>query len=216
MSTSQDHAADCVSLRERKARQTRQALQDAALDLVSAGTLEGVTVAQIAERAEVSPRTFFNYFSSKEDAVVGLSAEAMNAEARRAVIASLPERSTPVEEVAYALRAVFSKIGGKPSNGRRLRHLMGQYPQLVNHRMEITRDVESDLVEAIAERLSARGMALGDEDSTRMLILVCKAALQHTYRTLQSDPSSYESEEAAEAVFADSVHLLRSVIERLS
>ena len=63
--------APCT-LRERKKQQTRQALHDAALTLVSEHGLDGVTVEQICADADVSPRTFFNYFTSKAHAALGL------------------------------------------------------------------------------------------------------------------------------------------------
>lgn len=65
-------ATEPCSLRERKKQQTRQALHDAALSLVSAHGLDGVTVEQICADADVSPRTFFNYFTSKAHAALGL------------------------------------------------------------------------------------------------------------------------------------------------
>ncbi|MFB9649005.1 TetR/AcrR family transcriptional regulator [Curtobacterium pusillum] len=65
-------ATEPCTLRERKKQQTRQALHDAALTLVSAHGLDGVTVEQICADADVSPRTFFNYFTSKAHAALGL------------------------------------------------------------------------------------------------------------------------------------------------
>jgi len=56
-------------LRERKKRRTKRAIQEVALDLFEKQGFDATTVDQIAEAAEISPSTFFNYFPSKEDAV---------------------------------------------------------------------------------------------------------------------------------------------------
>lgn len=58
-------------LRERKKRERKQALYRAAADLCLTEGYANVTVEDICERCDVSPRTFFNYFSSKEEAVIG-------------------------------------------------------------------------------------------------------------------------------------------------
>jgi AcrR family transcriptional regulator len=58
------------SLRERKKRVTREALQSAALRLALEHGPENVRVEDIAEAAGVSPRTYNNYFSSREQAIV--------------------------------------------------------------------------------------------------------------------------------------------------
>lgn len=64
-----------VGLRETKKARTRASLARAALLLVAEDGLQATTVEAIAARAEVSPRTFFNYFDSKDDAVVHLSTD---------------------------------------------------------------------------------------------------------------------------------------------
>jgi AcrR family transcriptional regulator len=56
-----------MSLRERKRRQTRQELISTAMRLFEQKGYEQTTVAEIASAAEVSTKTFFNYFASKDE-----------------------------------------------------------------------------------------------------------------------------------------------------
>ena len=68
------------SLRERKRRETRAAIERSAITLVDELGYENVTVAMIAERAVVSQGTFFNYFPTKDAAIVGLGRVDLDAE----------------------------------------------------------------------------------------------------------------------------------------
>nr|WP_249667494.1 TetR/AcrR family transcriptional regulator [Cellulomonas fengjieae] len=60
-----------LGLRERKKLARREALIDATHRLVAEHGLDAVTVEAICEEAGVSTRTFFNYFETKDDAVLG-------------------------------------------------------------------------------------------------------------------------------------------------
>src|SRR5215467_11856513 len=56
-----------MGLRETKKLQTRQAIASAAMGLFVTRGFDRVTVAEIARAAEVSEKTVFNYFPTKED-----------------------------------------------------------------------------------------------------------------------------------------------------
>jgi len=58
-------------LRERKKRETREAITRAAWKLFARRGFDAVTVADIARAAKVSEKTVFNYFPAKEDLVFG-------------------------------------------------------------------------------------------------------------------------------------------------
>jgi AcrR family transcriptional regulator len=66
-----DLETQSLGRRDRKKQQTRAALIAAALRLVDERGFERVTVEEISEAADVSSRTFFNYFATKDDAVIG-------------------------------------------------------------------------------------------------------------------------------------------------
>src|SRR5918996_599732 len=56
-------------LRQRKKRQTRDAIVRVAMELFADRGFEATTIADIASAADIAPRTFFSYFASKEEAV---------------------------------------------------------------------------------------------------------------------------------------------------
>lgn len=64
-----------VGRRDRRRQETRGALHRAALEIAAAEGVARATVERIAERAQVSSRTFFNYFPTKEAAISGVDPE---------------------------------------------------------------------------------------------------------------------------------------------
>lgn len=79
------------SLRERRRERTWNAIYSAARRLATERGLKQTTAEVIAEEAGVSPRTFFNYFATKEDAVIGLRPPEMTEEILASVEADSSE-----------------------------------------------------------------------------------------------------------------------------
>ncbi len=96
--TSEEHA---MTRRERKKLSTKKALVEAALELISKKGLHHVTIEDIAEAADVSNRTFFNYFPSKEDVFCGDIYDLGSAIA--SYITSAPGKATPFELLSESI-----------------------------------------------------------------------------------------------------------------
>lgn len=70
-----DRSGPASTLRERKQQRTRDAIVEAALELFAQRGFDGVTVMDIAERAEVGRATFFRYFGDKQEVLFGDESE---------------------------------------------------------------------------------------------------------------------------------------------
>jgi len=124
-----------ASLRERKKERTREALVNAARRLFLSNGFEDTTVDEIAAAAEVSQRTFFRYFPTKE-AVVFSEHEARVARWR----AALKGRK---EASGFApIRAAILEFAGWYA-GRR-DELLDEYRIVTSSPLLVARDVELD------------------------------------------------------------------------
>jgi AcrR family transcriptional regulator len=138
------------SRRERKKQATRQAIHEAAFALAEELGLASVTVEAIADRADVAARTFFNYFPSKEDAILDWDPERPEA-LRQALIARPRE-----EDALTALRRVMEdEMAQRTLDAERtLRQmrLIRTEPQLRASMAAFSDDVEHALVAGVAAR----------------------------------------------------------------
>src|SRR6201992_4204751 len=91
------------SLRERKKLATRRRLRRVALALFAERGYSNVTAEEIAEAAEVSTRTFFNYFPSKEAVLLSADPDRLD-EIRESVMAA-PAGAPAVEVLHQAMLA---------------------------------------------------------------------------------------------------------------
>ncbi|GAA4088366.1 TetR family transcriptional regulator [Actinomadura miaoliensis] len=145
-----------VGRRERKKRQTRDALVDAAFRLFAEKGFDATTVDEIAEAVEVSSRTFFRYFASKEDVALTFQEEQ-----HHALMRMVAERYTD-EPILTALRRIAvdttraaerGEMGFAPARFRCLLDLTADSDTLMAGSLELTQKKQAELTRLIAERM---------------------------------------------------------------
>ncbi|MBB4920405.1 TetR/AcrR family transcriptional regulator [Streptosporangium saharense] len=185
-----------AGLRERKKAETRQAVHEAALRLCAEHGLDNVTVEAIADAANISRRTFSNYFAGKEDALLYGDEQRIRLLVERV-------RSRPPEEPAWqalrgAVRDLYGELG-EPEVAWAVRaRLAKRHPALLARQLANHAALERELVQAITDRdgtadpVRPRVLAAGflvalriathmwtDEQEPRPLHEVMKQVLDH-------------------------------------
>ena len=137
-----------AGLRERKRRKTFKAIHDAALELFEERGYADVTVADIAEAAEVSRATVFAYYPAKEDIVVG--------DARFAIESLAAALSNPDVPVVDAVREwLRSLVGWMEPDIVFQRRLAEEVPAVGAARARLRRDLEAVIGDALEREMSS-------------------------------------------------------------
>lgn len=139
-----------LGLRERKKRATRAALQLTALQLVTDRGLDHVTVEDITEEVGVSPRTFFNYFATKEEALIGADPDLLPT--LTAALRARPAGESPLTALREVLLTDAERIAGTREIWRLRMALGAQHPELFHTAATATARIDSALAQVIAER----------------------------------------------------------------
>jgi AcrR family transcriptional regulator len=135
-------------LRDRKKQATRKALRDAALRLALECGPGNVRVDDIAEAAGVSPRTYNNYFSSREQAIVA----AVTAERDARIAAAVAARPATVRLADAVTEAIVEQYTDPGSHDPRALLLLTVSPALCDAFLGTAAGLEEPLTAVIAER----------------------------------------------------------------
>jgi AcrR family transcriptional regulator len=180
-----DRVPRSTGLRERKKLATRHALSEAALRLAVERGLDGVLVEDIAAAANVSPRTFNNYFSSKLEAICAIGTD-------RAQEIGATLRQRPADEPLWEAitAAVMEHYEGSDqaldTDWMRGLAAVLNSPPLEGEYLKITAATQRALAEAIADR---RGTDINQDMLPMVLAGAVTAASETAVRYwFASDP----------------------------
>ncbi|RKQ36871.1 TetR/AcrR family transcriptional regulator [Kocuria tytonis] len=201
------------SLRERHRTRTLAEIHQAALDLAGEGGFPETTVDAVAERAGISRRTFFNYYASKEDALLGITPPRVSESAH----ARYMDRTTG-DEFARTVRLfmdVLRDATGPPEFTARRRELVEHHPELKRRiGMQVT-TVENLVVSTVTEQ-SARGASPRSEETSHAFVLLAGSVIKFAFRTDTHLASVSNDDAAVQHALDHAIGVFRTALKEIS
>jgi AcrR family transcriptional regulator len=194
-------------LRERKKQQTRETIARAALRLFAERGYDETTLAEIAEAADVSPRTIFGYYESKEDIL--FCEEPGYMETLKRKLDERPSGTTTID----AIRDFLSSIEPPDEAAKLRKQIVSANPTLQMRMRARHAQLEPLLAESVAKDLGA-----GPDDVRPLLVAASMNAafLTVSDRLFEADAGGETiSHEQAMRVLDQVLEFLRGGFEAL-
>jgi AcrR family transcriptional regulator len=180
-------------LRERKRQQTRERLIEAAMALFLDRGFEATTLDDIAAAADISRRSFFHYFASKEDVVFAWHAETMVALV--AAVAARPAKESMLTAAENAITAIAREFDSDEAIAiARLKH---DNPALQARDQLKYEQLERALAEALARRAGRKSDML----HARLVAMIATGAMRIGGEVWAAEGAREKSEALAKRIF---------------
>jgi AcrR family transcriptional regulator len=197
---------DRPGLRERKKQQTRETIVRVALELFAERGYDETTLAEIAEAADVSPRTIFSYFDSKEEIL--FCEESHSLEKVKAALEQRPEGTTTVD----AIRNLLSAMPPLDDDARLRKRVITSSPALQLKMRARVAEMEPVLAASFAKDLGS------EPDDIRALLIAASAtaAFRAVGDRLEAEAAGGDIQhERAMAIVDEILEFLHGGLERL-
>ncbi|MDR6522095.1 TetR family transcriptional regulator [Variovorax gossypii] len=146
------------NLREQHKAATRQEIARFAVGLFLKQGFVNTTIDQIVEPLGIAKRTFFRYFSTKEDLVLAWFEEKTPALVRE--LGDRPVQENPFEAVCATLSSLLVRYDANPGSALAMMRLTKETPSLVGRDLEKRMIWEQALAAALVERVGQKTMSL--------------------------------------------------------
>jgi AcrR family transcriptional regulator len=196
-------------LRERKKQRTREAIVAAALELFEERGFDQTTIADIAEAADIAPRTFFGYFPSKEDVVFADFPQTVEGLSTR--LDDRAEDETAIDAIRSWIDGVLEEVDLRDERERCRKRVIGQSEALAAHNRALMGQVEALLAGHIARDLGDRP----DDVRPHMIASAVIGTLTALDVKGSDDGSSPPTKEEARAMVDEALRFLQGGIEAL-
>ena len=208
-----------LGLRDRKRLETRRRLEDAAVTLVLQGGLEHTTVDAISELADVSPRTFFNYFESKDAAILGLRQVEVDATELAEQCAQMTERGL-LDSVVHLLLTVMGPPSTRPTMREDRLEILRRHPHLLTTQLAQFTQLTAAVTEAVAALVAKDARFASDSPadqaaSADLVLALCGGAVRVAVREW-AEMNPTDATDAADQLESRAISLAREVSEKLS
>ena len=181
-----------LPLVERKRRQARQRIIQAAEELFLTRGFDDVSVGDIAERAEVGRTTFFRYFGDKQEVVFAKEQELLDtisAAGQAGSTAAPRSASEAVEQLRPVVLTLCAQATADPEAYARHLQLVQGHPEL--------RARDAVKMQQIADKLSSLLSHRGCDEASALLAGQIALACYQTAKRLSSDPRNLADETGA-------------------
>ena len=192
-------------LRERKKQETRDTIARVALRLFVERGYEHTTLADIAEAANVSKRTIFSYFESKED-ILFCDEPVFFAQMKQALEQRPPEQTT-----IDALRAFFGTIASLDETGKLRKQIIASDESLRHSERARSGRFEELLVQSIAKDLGTDG----NDIRPNLVAASMTAAFSNVRDRLEAQSGGPIDHEQAMAILDEVLDFIRGGLETM-
>jgi AcrR family transcriptional regulator len=190
-----------TGLRERKKQQTREAIHRAAMKLFAERGFDATTIADIAAAADISPRTFFSYFPSKEEAVFAKFEPAF--ESFDQAMRERPRGTGALEAMREWILGMATEFTGDIEAAKLEARLRRESPAVAACDLRHMRQFERRLAEAVGEDLGEPPDALRPRLVAAAAVAALQASSDNADAILESDTRQAEQLIADPAAFID-------------